>query len=371
MTNINVSYISADDSWMMTTQVMGPHNLKTYNSTVPGSRRNKERKKDRERDRDGMGREKVGDRSRDMDRNRDRDEMGRERVGDRNRDMDRSRDRDEMGRERIGDRNRDKDFEKIRDRDFERNRDRDGDRSRDRELERIRNRERGKDREKEREKDKEQFFPTRKNPLQNPLPNANYDDFDYVPLNNYNTKNNNDDNYHIDDNNFQNQYNVHYNKDYIDRTIEKNAERNNPKYPKGIIMNKPHGAWPFHSNKDINSYYSNRTEPKYYLGNYKIHLRCSIANLLLISTGTLISGTHCSRLFSDCDKKACRLQSPNYPGIYPRNLTCYYAIRQVMKFHAVYSNRCYEIFTLCLCRFIIARCARWKACTYNRATAER
>ena len=51
--------------------------------------------------------------------------------------------------------------------------------------------------------------------------------------------------------------------------------------------------------------------------------------------GTLISGTHCSRIFSDCDKKACRLQSPNYPGVYPRNLTCYYAIRQVFIKHLI------------------------------------
>ncbi|XP_068149932.1 uncharacterized protein [Drosophila tropicalis] len=53
----------------------------------------------------------------------------------------------------------------------------------------------------------------------------------------------------------------------------------------------------------------NYTEPKYYLGD-------------------LIPGTYCSRIFSDCDKKSCRLQSPNFPGIYPRNLTCYYAVRQ-------------------------------------------
>ncbi|XP_059217069.1 uncharacterized protein LOC106091151 isoform X2 [Stomoxys calcitrans] len=53
----------------------------------------------------------------------------------------------------------------------------------------------------------------------------------------------------------------------------------------------------------------NYTEPKYYLGD-------------------LIPGTYCSRIFSDCDKKTCRLQSPNYPGIYPRNLTCYFAVRQ-------------------------------------------
>lgn len=44
--------------------------------------------------------------------------------------------------------------------------------------------------------------------------------------------------------------------------------------------------------------------------------------------GDLISGTYCSRIFSDCDRRACRLQSPNFPGVYPRNLTCYYAVRQ-------------------------------------------
>ncbi|VVC44282.1 Hypothetical protein CINCED_3A007418 [Cinara cedri] len=44
--------------------------------------------------------------------------------------------------------------------------------------------------------------------------------------------------------------------------------------------------------------------------------------------GELMEGTYCSRIFSDCDKKKCVLQSPNYPGLYPRNLTCYYAIRQ-------------------------------------------
>lgn len=44
--------------------------------------------------------------------------------------------------------------------------------------------------------------------------------------------------------------------------------------------------------------------------------------------GDLISGTYCSRIFSDCDRNECRLQSPNFPGLYPRNLTCYYAVRQ-------------------------------------------
>lgn len=44
--------------------------------------------------------------------------------------------------------------------------------------------------------------------------------------------------------------------------------------------------------------------------------------------GDLITGTYCSRIFTDCDRNECRLQSPNFPGLYPRNLTCYYAVRQ-------------------------------------------
>ncbi|XP_031626059.1 uncharacterized protein LOC116342540 [Contarinia nasturtii] len=113
----------------------------------------------------------------------------------------------------------------------------------------------------------------------------------------------------INKNNNDNIHKIHSSMEHSERYPEKSYDKSSTKQSKGFVMNKPHGVWPFHSNKDINNYYGNKTEPKYYLG-------------------TLISGTHCSRIFSDCDKKACRLQSPNYPGIYPRNLTCYYAIRQ-------------------------------------------
>ncbi|XP_073982377.1 uncharacterized protein isoform X2 [Rhodnius prolixus] len=44
--------------------------------------------------------------------------------------------------------------------------------------------------------------------------------------------------------------------------------------------------------------------------------------------GSRIGTTFCSRTFSDCDRRDCRLQSPNFPGVYPRNMTCYYAVRQ-------------------------------------------
>lgn len=71
----------------------------------------------------------------------------------------------------------------------------------------------------------------------------------------------------------------------------------------GAAQNADEGAeWSYDS--------GNYSEPKYYLGK-------------------LIQGTYCSRVFSDCERRACRMQSPNYPGVYPRNLTCFYAVRQV------------------------------------------
>lgn len=44
--------------------------------------------------------------------------------------------------------------------------------------------------------------------------------------------------------------------------------------------------------------------------------------------GQLLSDTFCSLIFNTCDEERCALQTPNFPGIYPRNVTCYYAIRQ-------------------------------------------
>lgn len=44
--------------------------------------------------------------------------------------------------------------------------------------------------------------------------------------------------------------------------------------------------------------------------------------------GQLISGTVCSLIFQSCDKQKCALQSPNFPGLYPRNVTCFYGITQ-------------------------------------------
>ncbi|XP_075218190.1 uncharacterized protein LOC142322980 [Lycorma delicatula] len=42
--------------------------------------------------------------------------------------------------------------------------------------------------------------------------------------------------------------------------------------------------------------------------------------------GELVPGSYCDRVLDRCDMRPCRIQSPNYPGVYPRNVTCYYRI---------------------------------------------
>lgn len=44
--------------------------------------------------------------------------------------------------------------------------------------------------------------------------------------------------------------------------------------------------------------------------------------------GKLHTGTYCDRLLEGCARRPCRIQSPNYPGIYPRNVSCQYKIRE-------------------------------------------
>uniref|UniRef100_A0A8D8UFI7 CUB domain-containing protein n=1 Tax=Cacopsylla melanoneura TaxID=428564 RepID=A0A8D8UFI7_9HEMI len=48
----------------------------------------------------------------------------------------------------------------------------------------------------------------------------------------------------------------------------------------------------------------------------------------LIERGEVVPGSYCSRNFYDCYRNKCKIQSPNYPGMYPRNVTCFYSIRQ-------------------------------------------
>lgn len=47
-----------------------------------------------------------------------------------------------------------------------------------------------------------------------------------------------------------------------------------------------------------------------------------------VHRGILIPGSYCDRVFTRCDVRKCRLQSPNFPGVYPRNVTCRYVIIQ-------------------------------------------
>lgn len=48
----------------------------------------------------------------------------------------------------------------------------------------------------------------------------------------------------------------------------------------------------------------------------------------LYDLGMVTPGTYCTRQFEECSRNKCRLQSPNYPGMYPRNVSCYWTIRQ-------------------------------------------
>lgn len=42
--------------------------------------------------------------------------------------------------------------------------------------------------------------------------------------------------------------------------------------------------------------------------------------------GNLVASTYCDHILEQCDVRTCRIQSPNYPGMYPRNVTCYYRV---------------------------------------------
>ncbi|XP_050298566.1 uncharacterized protein LOC126737632 isoform X2 [Anthonomus grandis grandis] len=44
--------------------------------------------------------------------------------------------------------------------------------------------------------------------------------------------------------------------------------------------------------------------------------------------GKLSSGSYCDRLLEGCSRRNCKIQSPNYPGVYPRNVTCHYRVRE-------------------------------------------
>lgn len=135
-------------------------------------------------------------------------------------------------------RNKDKDNKENvqRKKNKNQNRERERDRGdRDRGGDRDRDRNRNRDRERDRDRD---FYDRDSVYHQYPHPDAShYDDFDYSePSHNY------------------------------------HSQRNATKHPKSFAMNKTHPShWPSHTNKQINNYYGDRREPKYYLGMDCIH----------------------------------------------------------------------------------------------------
>lgn len=129
-----------------------------------------------------------------------------------------------------------------------------------------RNKDRKKDKEKDRDRDRTKEKDRDKENNQNRKTihqNVHYDDFDYslIKENNNNNQINSKihhDNINNNNNNNHHSYNINYN--------ERNSDKIGSKQSKGFILNKPHGVWPTHSNKGINGYHGNETEPKYYLG---------------------------------------------------------------------------------------------------------
>ncbi|KAG8185167.1 hypothetical protein JTE90_005146 [Oedothorax gibbosus] len=50
--------------------------------------------------------------------------------------------------------------------------------------------------------------------------------------------------------------------------------------------------------------------------------------------GNAVPGTFCDRVFPSCNPKPCLIRSPNFPGLYPRNLTCNYHLKQMQVAHS-------------------------------------
>lgn len=44
--------------------------------------------------------------------------------------------------------------------------------------------------------------------------------------------------------------------------------------------------------------------------------------------GEWVPNSICDRIFQDCDSQPCKIQSPNFPGLYPRNVTCLLQVTQ-------------------------------------------
>ncbi|XP_054282817.1 cubilin-like [Macrosteles quadrilineatus] len=52
--------------------------------------------------------------------------------------------------------------------------------------------------------------------------------------------------------------------------------------------------------------------------------------------GQVVAGSYCERVFKDCRLQTCYVQSPAYPGVYPRNLHCSYHLNTRLPFIKLY-----------------------------------
>ncbi|XP_019867043.1 uncharacterized protein LOC109596034 [Aethina tumida] len=52
--------------------------------------------------------------------------------------------------------------------------------------------------------------------------------------------------------------------------------------------------------------------------------------------GEVVQGSYCERMFRDCRLQTCYVQSPAYPGVYPRNLHCRYYLNTRLPFIKLY-----------------------------------
>ncbi|EDS31948.1 conserved hypothetical protein [Culex quinquefasciatus] len=52
--------------------------------------------------------------------------------------------------------------------------------------------------------------------------------------------------------------------------------------------------------------------------------------------GEVVQGSYCEREFRDCRLQTCYVQSPAYPGIYPRALKCRYRLHTRLPFIKLY-----------------------------------
>ena len=56
--------------------------------------------------------------------------------------------------------------------------------------------------------------------------------------------------------------------------------------------------------------------------------------------GNLVERSYCERVFHDCSRlQTCYVQSPGYPGVYPRNLKCRYYLNTKQPYIKLYVDR--------------------------------